>query len=339
MRTNEAGPPEQEEEHEQTDGHPDPDGQGLRGPLRASPASDEVDQGGAQACQNTDKYQYDDECCEVHGALLPSRITGRECSLQSAVRVVGAPGKGGSLSPSSLKPAGYRFSPSLLPTAAAAAVFGLLCGLGFWQLDRAAGKEERQAAFEARRAVVLDEIDLGGEPLEFARVDLEGRYDPSHQFLQDNRTHQGRPGYYVLTPFRTAGQGAVLVNRGWVPAGPARAVLPDVRAPGGDQRLRGTVRLPREDLFVLGDTGHAAAVWPRVVQRVEIDAMQRSLGYPLAAWLVALDPDASHGYVREWKAAPGLTPDRHRGYAFQWFALAAALFGIWVAVNLKRSGT
>ena len=240
---------------------------------------------------------------------------------------------------SPLKPAGYRFSPSLLPTAAAAAVFGVLCGLGFWQLDRAAGKEARQAAFEARRAVVLDETGLGGEALEFAQVNLEGRYEPSRQFLQDNRTHRGRAGYYVLTPFRTAGHGAVLVNRGWVPAGASRAVLPDVAAPGGEQRLRGTVRLPREDLFVLGDTGYADAGWPRVVQRVEIDAMQRSLGYPLAAWLVALDPDAPHGYVREWKAAPGLTPDRHRGYAFQWFALAAALFAIWVAVNLKRPRT
>lgn len=343
MRTNEARPPEHEEKHEQPGGHADPDSQGLRGPARAFPAPDEVDQGGAQARQNADEYQYDDDCCEVHGALLPIRVTGGECSPHSTVRVAAAPGEGGALSSSPLKPAGYRFSPSLLPTAAAAVLFAFLCGLGFWQLDRAAGKEERQAAFEARRAVVLDEAVLneagsGGEAPEFARVDLEGRYDPSRQFLQDNRTHRGQAGYYVLTPFRTAGHRAVLVNRGWVPAGPDRAVLPDVGAPGGEQRLRGTVRLPREGLYVLGDTGYAAAGWPRVVQRVEIDAMRRSLGYPIAAWLVALDPDAPHGYVREWKAAPGPSPDRHRGYAFQWFALAAALLAIWVAVNLRRSG-
>ena len=252
------------------------------------------------------------------------------------MRVTGAPGKGGNLTPAPLKLAGYRFSPSLLPTAAAAVVFGLLSGLGLWQLDRAAGKEERQGAFEAARAIVLDETSLEGEIREFARVDLEGRYDPSHQFLQDNRTHQGRPGYYVLTPFRVASRGAVLVNRGWVPAGPDRTALPEIAAPADALRLRGTVRLPREDLFVLGDTGYAASGWPRVVQRVEIDAMQRSLDYPLAAWLVALDRDAPHGFVREWKAAPGLSPERHRGYAFQWFALATALFVIWVAVSLKR---
>ena len=235
-----------------------------------------------------------------------------------------------------MKLAGYRFSPSVLPTAVAAAVFGLLCGLGFWQLDRAAGKEEREIAAAEARAIVLDEIALDGEVREFARIRLEGRYDSSRQFLQDNRTHRGRAGYYVLTPFRIASRGAVLVNRGWVPAGPERTVLPEIAAPVDALRLRGTVRLPREDLFVLGDTGYAAAGWPKVVQRVEIDTMQRSLGYPLATWLVALDRDAPHGFVREWKAAPGLSPGRHRGYAFQWFALATALLAIWVAVNVKR---
>ena len=298
-----------------------------------------MDQGGPQARQNTDEYQYDDDGREVHEGPLPSRVIGWESSPCPAVRVTGAARNGGSISPAPLKLAGYRFSPSLLPTAAAAAMFALLCGLGFWQLDRAAGKEERQAAFEAARGTVLDETSLDGEIAEFARVHLEGRYEPSNQFLQDNRTHQGRPGYYVLTPFRIARRGAVLVNRGWVPAGPDRTALPEIAAPADALRLRGTVRVPREDLFVLGETGYAAAGWPKVVQRVEVDAMQRSLGYPLAAWLVALDRNAPHGYVREWKAAPGLSPGRHRGYAFQWFALATALLVIWVAVNLKRFRT
>ena len=225
-----------------------------------------------------------------------------------------------------------------MPTVAAAVLFALLCSLGFWQLDRAAGKEAALARFEAARSTVLDETVFGREPVEFTRVDLDGRYDPAHQFLQDNRTWRGRSGYHVLTPFRTASHGAVLVNRGWVPADPDRSSLPEIAAPRGPVRLEGTVRLPREDLFVLGDTGYSAPGWPRVVQRVELDTMQHSLGYPLADWLVALDPAAPHGYLREWKATPGLTPDRHRGYAFQWFALAAALFAIWLAVNLKRSG-
>ena len=278
----------------------------------------------------------------IAGARWPLRLAEpkspcREVGPADLLRITGVGGVRASPSISPLKRAGLRFSPSFVPTAAAAALLALLCSLGFWQLDRAAGKEAALARYQAARSTVLDETALDREPVEFARVDLGGRYDPARQFLQDNRTHRGRSGYHVLTPFRTASHGAVLVNRGWVPAEPLRSDLPEIAAPRGTVRLKGTVRLPREDLFVLGDTGYAAPGWPRVVQRVELDAMKRSLGYPLADWLVVLDPASPNGYVREWKAAPGLTPDRHRGYAFQWFALATALFVIWVAVNLKRS--
>ena len=186
-------------------------------------------------------------------------------------------------------------------------LLALLCGLGFWQLDRAAGKEERKNAFESARAVVLDERALAREPYEFARVELHGRYDAAHQFLQDNRTHRGRAGYQVLTPLRTPRNGAVLVSRGWVPADPDRTSLPDVAVPAGALRVRGTVRLPREDLLVLGETGYAGSGWPRVVQRVEIAAMQRSLGYPLATWLVAWTrppPTATYGTGRWLPGSP-----------------------------------
>ncbi len=250
--------------------------------------------------------------------------------------------------PSSSQPGAprRRSAAFFLLSGLAAALFAGLCALGLWQLERAADKEARQAAFEAARAsgAVWDGRagDRPGPPSEFARVDWRGRYDGAHQFLQDNRTLRGRAGYYVLTPFRpAAGAGAdaaaVLVNRGWVPAGPRRDALPDVGAPAAEVRVRGTVRLPREDLFVLGDTGYEGRDgWPRVVQRVELDPMRRALGYPLAGWLVALDPDAPHGYAREWRAAPGMPPARHRAYAFQWFALAAALFVIWAALGLRR---
>lgn len=266
------------------------------------------------------------------------KLSCRDVGLDDLSRAGGVGDDRARLAGSALKPAGLRFSPPAVPTVVAAALLLLLCSLGFWQLDRAAGKEAALVRFEAARSTLLDETALGRDPYEFARVDLVGRYDSAHQFLQDNRTYRGRSGYHVLTPLRTASHGAVLVNRGWVPADPDRNSLPEIAAPRGPVRLQGTVRLAREDLFVLGDTGYAAPGWPRVVQRVELDAMKRSLGYSLADWLVALDPAAPNGYVREWKAAPGLTPDRHRGYAFQWFALAAALFSIWVAVNLKRSG-
>ena len=44
------------------------------------------------------------------------------------------------------------------------------------------------------------------------------------------------------------------------------------------------------------------------------------------------EPD---GFVRDWKPS-GLTPERHLGYAFQWFALALTL-AVLVLVSFLKS--
>ena len=81
--------------------------------------------------------------------------------------------------------------------------------------------------------------------------------------------------------------------------------------------------------------GYGGEGWPRVVQRVELDRIQEQLGKPLLPFVLRLSPASDHGYGRDWQIRTGLTPERHVGYAVQWFALAAALAGLcgWVAVK------
>ena len=102
-------------------------------------------------------------------------------------------------------------------------------------------------------------VPLGAQPLssvaQFQRVSLQGRFDAAHQFLLDNRSYEGRPGYEVLTPLlRTAGDVA-LIDRGWVPFSGLRSRLPgsghpvarrDHRDRSGEQASqRGTCQRPR----------------------------------------------------------------------------------------------
>ena len=51
--------------------------------------------------------------------------------------------------------------------------------------------------------------------------------------------------------------------------------------------------------------------------------------------IVRLDPGAPHGYRRAWQVVP-FGPERHLGYAVQWFAMASALLAIYLSVNLTR---
>ncbi len=68
----------------------------------------------------------------------------------------------------------------------------------------------------------------------FQRVSVKGRLDPDHQFLLDNRTNEGRPGYEVLTPLYldAAERDVILVDRGWIPFSGFRDKLPDVSFAG-----------------------------------------------------------------------------------------------------------
>lgn len=234
----------------------------------------------------------------------------------------------------------FLFRPKLIPTLATLALLPLLIGLGVWQLDRA---EQKRALMSSRAAgaeaevVNLNRSQPAYEQVRHRRARVEGRYDPAHQFLLENQVRDGRPGYHVITPLRLAGGGgAVLVDRGWVPAPPRRETLPDIGVTGELRTVRGQIDDGPSVGIRMGEPA-AEAGWPRRLAYLDYPYMDRALPYPLAAaYLIQLDPQAPAGYVREWARVVEFGPERHAGYAVQWFALATALVLIYLLVNTRR---
>jgi len=219
----------------------------------------------------------------------------------------------------------------------------LLIALGTWQLGRADDKRALERTFAERAAdapIGLPSGRIDPEGLRYRRIQVTGRFDAARQFLLDNRTRRGVAGYHVLTPLRLEGDSrAILVNRGWVPGGPRRDVLPAIDASGERVVLEGLASLPTGDPFLLGPAGYeGASGWPRVVQSVDLERMEALLGYSLMPVVLRLAPESRHGFVREWRPYVGFGPERHQAYAVQWFALAAALASIYVVVGLSRRG-
>jgi surfeit locus 1 family protein len=235
-----------------------------------------------------------------------------------------------------------QFSPGLWPSLATLAILPLLLWLGNWQLERASWKQALVDAHAERAqqpAVPLAILGTDFSDAQYRTVLASGRYDLDHQLLLDNRTYQGYPGYQVLTPFHLAGDDrVVLVNRGWVPANPDRSILPELPGAAGEVPVRATIKMPPEKIFRLADVEESGAGWPRVVQQLELAQLEQLLGQALMPVILQQDKGDEHGFLRDWKPVYGVTPDKHRAYAMQWYTLALVLVLIYIGVNTKRIG-
>jgi surfeit locus 1 family protein len=213
----------------------------------------------------------------------------------------------------------------------------LFVALGRWQWHRAVYK--RALADEFARGAAL-RVDLGARSTaalaRYSEVRVSGRYQPERQFLLDNLSYSGRPGYQVLTPLTLDDGRTLLVNRGWVPFTGSRQRLPDIGF-GAPPQVRVSGRL--DALPVTGiSLGHAppsGTDWPRLASFPTMDELAGALGRPLEPRQLLLDANEPHGYVRDWHPA-GLGPERHISYAVQWWGMAALAAGLFVVLNLER---
>ena len=236
----------------------------------------------------------------------------------------------------------YELHLAPLPTVAVLLMLALLLSAGFWQLRRA---EEKRAvaveqAYRADKPVLILEPDITAtaslERWRHRLARVRGSYRSDRQYLLDNRTHRHAAGYHVLTLLRLQDSDVhLLVNRGWLPVGPDRRQLPEISVGEHASTQDGMIVAPPASGLVLGESGYEDSRWPRVVQHLDLDRIQAQLGKPLLPFVLRLAPDADFGYAREWHVRIGLSPERHVGYAVQWFALAAALvaLSLWVAVK------
>ena len=236
---------------------------------------------------------------------------------------------------------------TFVPTAAAALAIAAFSWLGLWQLDRAGEKVRRSATFAARTSdapILLNErlsvmpSEIDSEWWRYRRVEVSGKVLGARQYLLDNRTRNGVAGYHVYVPMLVTGiDRAMLVNRGWVATGPSREHLPNVSLKSSESVVSGIVDYPREPLL-LGDDGYPESSWPKVVQRIDLDKTTRDINRRVLPFVVLMDAALPHGFVREWTPYLGIGPERHQGYAFQWFSLAAAVAVVWIVVKVRGAG-
>jgi surfeit locus 1 family protein len=228
-----------------------------------------------------------------------------------------------------------------LITLAAALALAATVSLGHWQLSRAAQKEALQAEIDAQKKLPpLDQdaflaIARPGEAL-YRPVHLRGLWLEPQTVYLDNRQMNGLPGFYVVTPFAVEGSDqTVMIQRGWVQRNfTDRNQLMPVETPRGLVEVTALVAPPPGHLLELGQAAPAAqgpSVGSSPIrQNLDLEAFRAETRLPLRTDLTLQQTGAaSEGLQRDWPP-PALGVEKHYGYAFQWFGLAALVVILYV---------
>lgn len=213
--------------------------------------------------------------------------------------------------------------------------------LGTWQFGRAGEKEavlaDAAAVLEARDPVPLAAAADTGRAGRLDWAAGQGRFADTPAFRLDNQRHDGRVGVRAYRVFLPDAGAPLLVDLGWLPVGAGRA-MPAVPKPAGAVQVRGLLAPPPSPGLRMG-SGIATADDGWLLTRVDLDAIAQAagLGVPLAPRVLRLDPALPFGHARDLEVLPNtVPPERHLGYAVQWFGLSATVLVVALVLTLRR---
>lgn len=215
----------------------------------------------------------------------------------------------------------------------------LFASLGRWQLGR---MHEKQAMLDAVSAVLAARdarpLAMAGDLI--ARYDWsagEGRFADAPAVLLDNQQRDGRAGVRAYRVFAPVEGDPLLVELGWLPL-PGDRTLPAVARPEGTLRVAGLLAPPPSHGF------GAVALSPQadgtvLATALDIAALRTTLSQPrLAPRVLKLDPALPLGHARDLDILPNtLPPEKHLGYAVQWFGLALAVLATALILTFRKS--
>ncbi len=213
-----------------------------------------------------------------------------------------------------------------------AVLLPIMLGLGVWQLQRADQKQIALDKFNRQLEQPAQEWNhFLKNPSLYAKVSLEGVY-LDQDWLLDNQIEEGKFGYRVYTPFclkknteDVAEDKCILADRGWIAGSLDRNILPTLARPGGMLQIVGRVD-QLNSTIMLGDSEPLTAT-PYRVQQIQLEQISGITKHSLAPWIIRLLPGQAGVNRQTWQPVV-MGPEKHLGYAVQWFAMAIALIGL-----------
>lgn len=216
----------------------------------------------------------------------------------------------------------------------------ILVGLGVWQLQRLAWKEDLIARLEARTAAAPVPLpatlpaDLS--ELEYRPIRVEGRYLNDRELRLVLRTRDGQVGLHIVTPFRLTDGRTILIDRGWIPRD---AEAPQARRAGLIEGATTQVGLARLGGWQ-GSSWFEPANDPAGNQWLWLDlpamAEAADLERPVTGLYLSALPDQHAGAWPVGGRTRVALRNDHLEYALTWFALAAVMLVVFLLWRRRR---
>jgi surfeit locus 1 family protein len=229
-------------------------------------------------------------------------------------------------------------------TVATALSMASLMALGVWQLQRLAWKQDllaRIAALQSAPAKPIDTVLVAGAKVDFARVTATCPGLATAPFVTLYSLVDGKAGVRIIStcPLTSGPYGSVLVDRGFIadPEGDnatgatTQVLRPPVAKTVQTAPVTGVLRQPDKATFVT--PAPQGGLW----YSRDVPAMAKALGAvnPAPVMLFAETATNPQFAALQPLAVPAEITNRHMEYALTWFGLAAALFGVYVAVIVR----
>jgi surfeit locus 1 family protein len=215
---------------------------------------------------------------------------------------------------------------------------GIFCSLGLWQVSRATEKKILLKSFAERteHAPFNAAMISQSRDWRFYRAQLSGSFDNEHTVLLDNKTYEGKVGYEVYTPFKAIGLDyPILIDRGFIPIGNNRKDLPLIRAITGKKTITGMLNLPPAYVSFGKITDAQIKTWPLRVEYINLNELSAIFNEAIYPYVMNLAPTDPASYEVKWQIVI-MGPEKHMGYALQWFAFALTLLILFVTLNRQK---
>jgi len=228
------------------------------------------------------------------------------------------------------------FRPSFAGTVVLFLLAAFFVNLGMWQSRRGGEKLELENQFQTAEFLPLaTALALDNR---FARIEVTGHYENKRHILLDNQVWHGRAGVHVFSAFTTLEGDTILVNRGWLPLNAERNSLPEIPTPEELSTVEGILNIAPQPGRILGPADKLSAdQWPQLVTYLNIADISKALDTPMPERVLQLSASAPAGFEgRDWKPV-FLSSDRHKAYAFQWYALALTSIVLWAFGGYRKT--